>query len=320
MKTDNGVHALAVKYTKPVFDSLAEIHQDSPYNPKYEARKTDIIINTYPKAGTVLIQQMCYQIAVHSGGAPKDDPTGMEYDDISLAVPWIEKEEMPPSKTFPRLYKSHLAVTSFKPDQTKHLVIARSPNQFAASFLNFLFFIKNHELDADTVPEEILQESVKVLTDDFVLSKEMGEDGEEYKGLGTWHQRLKSATIPNTDHVFILFYEDVVKNLEGTVKRIAKFMGCTLTEEAVQIVAKLCDRKYMATDTKFDGHYERDFFNMKGNPPHTFPENYQGFKKYPISPEQLKAIEEMNMTAFGVKTFNEIRQLINEEQLKIHGY
>lgn len=287
------------------------------------ARPSDIVLNTHPKAGTVLLQQMCYQIAVHSGGFSASDPTGLAFDDIVQVVPWVERDHRlrcGPSKITPRVYKTHMAVDAFA-SESKHIVIVRNPRDFAASFLNFLY--KPCNPDVKGMPEnDVIQECVDLLTQAFVLKDRRNNNKDtEFEGLGGWHTLLKKAMlVADTRRVLIVFYEDIVGDLRAAVKRIARFMECDLDDEGVSTVARLCDRDYMANDKRFWGEYEYRALGMTGSLVHAFAKDYKGFKKMPVSTSVDKQIEHMNMHAFDLKTYDEIRQTVNARQLEIHGY
>lgn len=286
------------------------------------ARPSDIVLNTHPKAGTVLLQQMCYQIAVHSGGFSSSDPTGSDFEDIVQVVPWVEREHRlrcGPSKITPRVYKTHMPVDAFA-HESKHLVIVRNPREFAASLLNFLF--KPCNPDVKEMPEDdVIQECVDMLTESFILKdrKDNNKNG-KFNGLGGWHTLLKKCTMIDTNRVMIVFYEDIVKDLRSAVKRIARFMECDLDDDGVSTVVRLCDRGYMANDKRFWGEYEYRALGMSGTLVHTFAKDYQGFKKMPVSAYADAQIEAMNVRAFDLKTYDEIRRAVNAKQLEIHGY
>lgn len=284
-------------------------------------RPSDIILNTHPKAGTVLLQQMCYQIAVHSGGHSPSDPTGLDFDDIVQVVPWVERDHFlgcGPSKITPRVYKTHMDVDAFA-EISKHLVIVRNPKLFASSFLNFLY--KPCNPDVNGMPDDnVIQECVDVLTQAFILKERHNNNNAKLDGLGGWHTMLKKAVLTESNRIMIVFYEDVVQDLQSTAKRIARFMECDLDSEAVSRVVRLCDRTYMANDKRFKGEYEYRALGMKTSLVHAFAKDYQGFKKKPVSPYVDEQIEAMNVRAFGLKTYDDIRQAVNAKQLEIHGY
>lgn len=321
MAVEQTPHALAKKYIYNILNDGTDNDATkdvaiSAHNS--DARPTDIVLNTHPKSGTVLLQQMCYQIAVISGGLAADGRTEEDFDDIIKVVPWIEREHIlkcgPPTIN-PRVFKTHLSINEVG-KCSKHIVLVRDPTKFAASFLNFLFFPANPDLDGK-FPEDdrIMQECVDVLTEKFII-KSGGND------LGGWHKKLLEGmqhAQSNPGRTLVIFYEDVVSDLKGYIRKIAKFMGCSLSDEDVTTVAQRCDRDAMAQDSRFHGLYEYKGLGFESKLIHVFPEGYQGFKKYKVSASLVEQISKMTKDCFGVDSYDDLRKAAFEQQLQILG-
>lgn len=112
---------------------------------RYEPRDTDVVVTTLGKAGTTLLQQMAYQLAVLSGGAGPDDASGEEFTDIIRVSPWLEFSNefgIHSYESSPRVFKSAFEAGAFANaghTLQKHIVVLRDPEAYPASFLNFLF-------------------------------------------------------------------------------------------------------------------------------------------------------------------------------------
>lgn len=311
------VRKQAMHYSGRIAGMLKGIGRSSEGTESHIPKNDDIILNTFPKAGTAIMQQLLYQCCVFSGGAPADDPTGMEFDDIATAVPWIEKMKslgMWPPKTNPRIYKSHKYVTVYPRGASKHIVIARDPSSFVGSFLNFIFFNINPDLDEATMSDDLKRECVNVLNE-FIVSPVSPSIP-----YGPWHCFLKDAYGENTSYILILFYEDVVKDIDATIRRVVKFMDRPVAEEHIATIAQRCNQEYMSKDPKFDGHFEQEKMGFKNKVFHTYPKGYKGFKQFGMTNEARTKLDDMNEEAFGVRTYDELRQKINAEQLKLHGF
>lgn len=321
MSTESRARELARGYLESFANTLKQSRANTTTAPDVDPLTTvpmDVVVNTFPKSGTTLLQQMTYQIAVASGGAPEDDPTGLEFDDIVLAVPWFEmmdKFKLPLSKTTPTIYKTHKNVSSFKNVHCKHIATIRDPTKFSGSMLNFMFKNIVKDVDEESLSEEIKKECVAVINEQFLLSALSPTIP-----IGAWHSFAKDCYEQSSTNVLILCYEDIVKDLKKTVERVSKFMGVQITDEQVEKVAGLCDQSYMSDDPKFDGHYAQKAMGSREKPRHTFPEGYRGFKGFPVPAEQLKKFEELNLNSFGVKSYEEIRRMINTQQQELHGY
>lgn len=268
----------------------------------FERRPTDVIVTCYPKSGSTLIQQMCYQIVVASGGSSPLDPTGLEFTELVDVTPWIEVMDvlqLQPFESSPRILKSHMSISSFQPLACKHIVCVRNPLEVPASLLNFLF---DAVVGDELVSEEVRAECVNVVMENFILGLPPGSRD----ALPIWHSQLKEALHSQRDDVLVLFYENVVQDLDGTVAKVANFMGCKLSETGTATVLSRCKRNYMAVDPKFKGIKEANVFQMKAVPNFTRPKNFIGFKKYQIRNDLKQRLEETNLLAFGLQTYQEI--------------
>lgn len=277
----------------------------------FEAKESDVIVTAFPKSGCALMQQMCYQIAVLSGGHGPDDSTGLNYSEISVVVPWIEMRNVlktPPSAITPRVFKTHLSSATFKTLASRHIVVIRDPTHLPASLLNFLFDEVSPE--AGVLSDQVRADCIDIATEVLVLKTDPSRDD----GLAAWHAYTKDWVSPPRENVLVMFYEDVIANLRQSVRTVAKFMDCKLSEDDVATAAARCNREYMAGDEKFRSKFVKDGLGLRKNLRLTLPSNYCGFKQFKLHDSRLAAIEEMNLRAFGVRSYTDIRQKITQEQ------
>ena len=93
------------------------------YARAFRPRADDVIVATYPKAGTTWMQQIVH--GLRSGG-------DMDFEEISAVVPWIElAHDMgidleAPQKAAPRAFKTHWNGTQM-PAEGRYIVVIRDP-------------------------------------------------------------------------------------------------------------------------------------------------------------------------------------------------
>lgn len=310
-------------YTAPMIQACLTPFLCAAHVKTHIQQHNDVIINAFPKSGTTVMQQMCYQIAVLSGGAPASDPTGMEFADIAVAVPWIENlalfnlQENTDNYSSPRVFKTHYPVSAYRNDgngnnndeknKAKHIAVLRNPLDFPASLLNFLFPALFPNVDVVAMSDDMKQMCVDKIIESFIL-QDLNKSG-----LGPWHTFVKQCAFHGKGLVLLLFYEDIVKNLKNTVRRVAEFMDCQLMEKDVAEVVQRCDRDYMASDPKFEGHLEKKVLELPGLGVHTFRANHVGFKQYKVSQDLRRKVEAMNMKLLGVELYEELRMKLKQQ-------
>ena len=184
-------------------------------------RDDDVWIVTYPKAGTTWTQYIVHLI--HNGG--KDD--GKK---ISDAVPWIETggnrdisfsaEDMTP----PRAFKSHMPYERMPcglPNSTpcKYIYVARNPKDLATSFYHH--YHRTHVTGIEW----------KEFFEYFLVGKV--EFGDYFDHILSWWAHR------DDNNVLFITFEDLKRDPESMVARIATFMGYShLSQEVIKIIAE----------------------------------------------------------------------------------
>lgn len=307
----------------------------------YKPRATDVVITTFPKAGTTLLQQMAYQIAVVSGGAGPHDRTGEHFTDISEVAPWLDYSPQfncYSYETFPRIFKSHSKAEKFTNEQhhlQKHVVVIRNPDDFPASWLNFLYDVittplfsrefsqVHHSCDNDDFRERVFHHFV---TTELLFQKLPDEHEESalvrqtnpclrmfdwFSFTKQWLQMFHESRNNNEQRILILFYEDVVENLTETVCKLANFMNVRISDDRalVEKVVSRCRREYMAGNKKFTCQIEARYFLLDGHPSkanHISSGSFQGFS---LSPQERHILRQRFRDNFGVDSYGALRQM-----------
>lgn len=279
-------------------------------------RPTDVVVTTFPKSGTTLMQHMTYQIAALSGGGPEFDRTGLHFPDLSVVSPWVDyipQIGVPPCETTPRLFKTHSSIAAFPPAAARrHIVVVRDPAAYPSSWLDFVFdgLVPQAKAHGPDVREATFHACVEMdlLTPTSDLAASV---------MGPWHQFVQTSVLPLRENVLIVFYENILADFAGSVRTVAGFMNCALDEPAVLDVVARCNRKAMAGDARFACRIENKCFGVKDDLSKAKPERTDGFKRYELKSEHIEQLEEMNMTAFGVRTYKEFREMIVKKQWKL---
>lgn len=309
--------------------------------PVYDSRPSDVIVSTFPKSGTTLIQYMAYEIVQLYHGLNNNCDN---YTDLNEMAPWIDQTittKTPiPDGPDPRVLKTHSARTVFEDigkTEQRHIAVIREPVAAMKSWLNFLYEplvrkvreIDNNKIDTndDGVKEavfhlhtrrrllgiEVNEPDIDYTDDEEEKDKERLQ-GDNVNPYGTWFDHVKSWVCPARDNILVLFYEDVIRDMHGTVRKVGEFMGCALNETQVGKIAGMCARERMAGDKRFDMISENLVYGLWMHASKAVGKDVVDFKKFETRAVLRKGIERLMGTTFGVKTYDELREKINREQ------
>lgn len=290
----------------------------------YEPRPTDVIVTTYPKAGTTLMQQLCYQVAVATGGAPPADPTGDQFVDICQMVLWLEyapEMGIHSVDSSPRIYKSHSRAEKFAVDKQKHVVVIRNPLKYPGSWMEFVF---------DSLPQEFTQTADadvrRIMFDDTVTQDLLGleanalhtagefgggDDAQVGDAMGSWLHHTK-GWLENLAHpnVLILFYEEVVKDLRSTAIKVAKFMGREMTDVQADKVASRCNRQYIMRGDRFKSILDEKVFGINAQSAKVKDASREGWPRMTIQEQHVRILNVQMKRALGVDGYDGLRDFV----------
>lgn len=303
----------------------------------YEARPTDIVVTTFPKAGTTLIQYLAYQVVVATGGAPKCDPNGTDFQDLNDVAPWVDylpQMSTSPCESSPRLFKSHSPYTVFLAagcTTQKHIVVIRNPVDYPSSWLDFLF----DDLSDSSVSNEVVREEVfhaylrhgllclplprndnsRDVTSEMKKKEVQPRRSYLRAPSRSWFSHAKSwiHDAPPFPATFVLFYEDIVEDLANTARRIATYIGRSLSDEQVTQIVSRCDREKMAADRRFHCISEARCFGI-GSVEKAKPLRNNGFKKFSFREEEMRELRSKMQQTFSVDTYDEFKANVIKEQ------
>jgi len=193
-------------------------------------RDGDIVISVPAKSGTTWTMNIVYQLL--NGGNP-------DFEGIYEEIPWIEFLESPaytPEDVFarlaampldrPRAFKTHSAppavpfIRAGSGKRIKYLVIGRNPEEALVSFKTFQEEHSDAWYDLWRVPKAALTRP------DFPrfyseLVDPNGMQGMFFGFLAAWWP------LRHEPNVLMLHYADMKKDHEGSIRRIAAFLGVT---------------------------------------------------------------------------------------------
>ncbi|KAL3123274.1 hypothetical protein niasHT_006817 [Heterodera trifolii] len=179
---------------------------------------TDVFVCTYPKCGTTWIQHICSQLLYNNEYGPGQ---GKE---LCFTSPMIERlgAEFCDSLKYPRLLKTHFswtnlpkrhlqqsATTTNGTAQPKYIFAVRNPKDCCVSYFHHNRNFKIYEWAHGKF-------------DDFFelfLEGQLMAFGDYFEHLLSWLPHLSDA------NVLFLKYEDMLNDLEGSVRKIGHFLG-----------------------------------------------------------------------------------------------
>nr|XP_060636548.1 sulfotransferase 1C2-like [Anolis sagrei ordinatus] len=233
MSLESELESLALRCTRqkpvevegvPLFTGIAA-NWDSIWH--FKARPDDLIICTYPKAGTTWTQEIVDMIK--QGG----DPEKCARAPIYKRMPFVEYCPPIPSssssfeiaKTMPspRLLKTHLPVQllppSFWQQNCKIIYVARNIKDCAVSY--FHFHLMHQFFPEPGTWDQFLE--------DFIAGN---------LNWGSWFDHVRGWWLAKNHHpILYLFYEDMKENPTQEICKIAHFLDLELSEQVVnQIV------------------------------------------------------------------------------------
>jgi len=186
----------------------------------YKPDPTDVFIVTPPKCGTTWMQQIVHGLRTRGS---------MDFDDISRVVPWINMAHdmdidiYAPQAASPRAFKTHTPFNELL-QGGKYIVVLRNPHD---ALLSHYYFFENMFFEKG---------SINLTT----FAREHYIPGHDI-----WKHVLAVWDHRKDDNVRIFCFEDMKKDLAGTIEKVAQFIGTSLDEELKQIVLKQSDIKFM---------------------------------------------------------------------------
>jgi len=259
---------------------------------KFKFNNTDVIVATFPKCGTTVVQEIVWHIK-----NKEKIKKGVQNGSMEVRFPFIEYNNQliePESKltidvvendlSNTRLIKTHCPLKFFDnaeggnvlydvkkgSSNPKIITVARNPFDTAVSY--FHFYLSDPGFEWQGSWDEFFEM--------FMQGKNL------YGSFRDWYLDYTRVIKNNaeTQNLLLLKFEDIVINMEGEVKKIAEFLDEVLSEEQLAIIVHNCSFKSMSKEGADNamGSYAPKFFR-KGE--------IGDYKNY-FSPEQFSRCEE----------------------------
>jgi Sulfotransferase domain len=214
---------------------VAFLNHQSPLvaAPPLRLDASDVMVATYPKCGTTWVQQIVHGLRTRGS---------MDFEEISLVVPWIETAGMlgidldAPQVARPRAFKTHLP-WDLVPKGGRNVYVVREPGDVLVSFYHFLkgLFFEGDAVDLDAFAVEL-----------FLAPSASGRYWENVRSW--WQVRAR-------EDVLVLCFEDMKADLRATVARIAAFIGTAADAALIDLVTRQSSFAFMhAHESQFDDH------------------------------------------------------------------
>uniref|UniRef100_A0A668T4B3 Sulfotransferase n=1 Tax=Oreochromis aureus TaxID=47969 RepID=A0A668T4B3_OREAU len=198
------------------------------YAQNFCVEDTDVFAITYPKSGTIWMQEILPLVL--NGG----DLTPIHTIPNWERVPWLEEKQLArvvDKLASPRALVSHLPYSlmppSFCTSKAKVIYVMRNPKDIMVSSYYF------HQMAGCLEDPGTFEEFM----DKFLEGKVM---------FGKWTDHVKSWRNSELgDRIMYITYEEMVEDLPASLRHISDFLGCNLTEEVIQKIAEHCSFKSM---------------------------------------------------------------------------
>jgi len=176
-----------------------------PFTP----RTNDIYLATYPRSGTTLVQMILWQLINDR------DP---EFDHISDVMPFLEeslRHNQPlHDLASPRILKTHLPCRQVRAWPGKYLYVVRDGRDVLISYFHFYRSYVNSSRSFDDFFANFLAGRVLY---------------------GSWFQHVAAwQGYRNDPSVLFLRYEDLIENVEASIRKIALFLEWPFNDGLLQ--------------------------------------------------------------------------------------
>jgi hypothetical protein len=195
---------------------------------EFVARPDDVFIVTYPRSGTTWMQMILYQLTTDGS---------MDFPHIYEYCPWFESSSRSglgfEARPSPRLFKSHLPYKKIPKGPCKYIYVARDGKDVAVSYYHLY---QSHNGYQGTFAK---------FFDLYLRGKvEFGSWFEHVQGW--WRHR-------NDPTVLFLRYEDLLDDLEGTVRKITAFCEFNIAPDRMPTILERCRFAFMKQhESQFD--------------------------------------------------------------------
>ncbi|XP_060567349.1 sulfotransferase 1 family member D1-like [Ruditapes philippinarum] len=191
----------------------------------------DVWVLTFPRSGTTVVQEIVYLLMTKLDfKTANSSPLDKRFPFLDLVLPdmpYFRGLKGVEEQSQPRLIKSHLHYKvlpeSLYKSQCKKIYVMRNPKDvFVSGYMLTQFF---NQLESDV--------TMKTYLDDWL-------DGKVYNTPWWLHVRAFWENRNEINNILYLKYEDIVKDMTGTIYQIAEHLKVDVTAEQVDKIAEHC--------------------------------------------------------------------------------
>ncbi len=190
------------------------------HNVLYRARPDDIFVVTYPKSGTTWMQQIVWQLLNHGR---------MDFDHITQVSPHLEpmlgSRRIVSDLPAPRVVKSHMQYSWMPKGPGRYIYVVRDGKDVAISLFYHLQKGRGYLLPFPTFFKSFLAGKV--------------HSGSWFTHVAGWLANEKKLNL------LVVHYEDLIANLEGEIRRVARFCDVPIVEAELPEILRHCTFEFM---------------------------------------------------------------------------
>lgn len=199
---------------------------------KFQARKDDVFVVSFPKTGTTWVQEATYLIGTE-GNFKKAKSSNLERRFPLLELTDVDNNK---NKKQQRFFKSHLPFSllpqSVHDNKCKVIYVTRNPKDTVVSMYHFYKMLKLMQYHGP------LEEFVHGFINNKITYAPYARSVKEF-----WSHR-------NDENVLFLTYEGLTMDFFGSLRRIADFLNKPLSDELMEQIANHCSFQKMSSNPK----------------------------------------------------------------------
>lgn len=218
---------------------------DSRIWDRVQLREGDVVVASWAKSGTTWTQQIVAQLLW--GGDPEVE--------VAAISPWVDfrvgvedRLAMLEAQTHRRILKTHLPVEALGIDPgVRHIVLARDGRDAMWSYHNHFATLKAERLAAINDAPGRVGPPLRRPPEDPVAFFRDWLDGDGYPFWPFWSHLRGWWALRDRPDVLLLHFEDLRRDLPGSVRRIADFLGLPVDDERLPAILEHCSFDWMRT-------------------------------------------------------------------------
>jgi aryl sulfotransferase len=218
-------------------------HMNSTVWNDFKFRDDDVVIATYAKSGTTWTQQIVGQLIFE----------GVEGIDVPTLSPWVDMRIMPPeaikgleAQMHRRFVKTHLpADAMIISPKAKYLFVGRDGRDVVWSLYNHFIKAKPEIYDMlNNTPGRVGPEIGRPPASVHEYYKQWFA-GDGFPLWAFWENIRTWWDVRHLPNVKLMHYNDMKRDLTGSIREIADFLGIAIDEAKFPAVLRHCSFDYM---------------------------------------------------------------------------